>query len=912
MIMRDKKNRAFRGILLFGLALACCAISVPEVSAQTYDFDEGIEVLTKGLISENREILKNKKIAVFGIIESRSEKKWEVSSFIEDGIVDVLVKNGCRVIERRRIQDVIQEELKKVTDLWFDQNSIARFGKLVGADFVVTGRYVLWGQGMLKISIRAIKVADGTIVAADKVQVHTDRIANLLKSEEKEEPTKEAKANLEKPIEVKSIDDLSHKSGKLGEYKALIIGINDYKGPKIPDLKTPINDATSIAKVLKEKYEFKVKLLLDREATKEAIYKELRSLAVSTKPNDSVLIYFAGHGDLDRTYDGGWWIPADAIGGNPVTYLDNLQVQKAMRSMKARHVLLISDSCYSGTLFGESRSLPPVIDDKYYLSLYNEKSRWGMTSGNKTPVSDQGTDGHSVFAYQLIKELGESDKPFLSTQELYARIAPVISNNSEQTPLCRPILNAGDQGGEFVFVASLEKKPPPTIPWTQKDSIDKEILFWKSIQDSEDPALFEAYVQAFPNGVFVPIAKRKIEGLKQEKRIASIPPEPGKSRLFVKVEPTDARVRILNISPKFYQGMELVPGSYNVETSKQGYITQEKWVDLGAGENRRFEVRLEQLQVSIQPATTYTRPSSSTSNVMERDGIYVAYANGIVKDTKTGLEWKAGPDKDTTWDEARSWVQSLNLDGGGWRMPTMDELEGLYKKGMGSHNITSLLKTTSPYLWIWSGEAQGSSDARYFYFYNGDRSWYSRDYSGGVRGFAVRSQQGSKKQEIEVAGLQQKPSYPRPSSTSSEIERDGIYVAYANSIVKDTKTGLEWKVGPDKDTTWEGAKSWVQSLNIDGGGWRMPTEDQLKSLYREGVGTRNMTSLLKTTGWWVWTSKVSNSPQNAPGFMGLFSRTACSSCGWIFYFARGGYGYWVERGDSSNMRAFAVRSRSDG
>jgi hypothetical protein len=55
----------------------------------------------------------------------------------------------------------------------------------------------------------------------------------------------------------------------------------------------------------------------------------------------------------------------------------------------------------------------------------------------------------------------------------------------------------------------------------------------------------------------------------------------------------------------------------------------------------------------------------------------IAYENGIVEDRMTGLEWKAGPDKDNTWDEARSWVQRLNVDGGGWRMPTMDELAGL-------------------------------------------------------------------------------------------------------------------------------------------------------------------------------------------------------------------------------------------
>ena len=95
--------------------------------------------------------------------------------------------------------------------------------------------------------------------------------------------------------------------------------------------------------------------------------------------------------------------------------------------------------------------------------------------------------------------------------------------------------------------------------------------------------------------------------------------------------------------------------------------------------------------------------------------IYEACANGIVRDTKTDLEWKVGPDKATaTRNEARSWVQRLNLDGGGWRMPTMDELKTLYEEGAGKRNMTPLLKTTG---WeVWSSETNGSSDAWYFDF----------------------------------------------------------------------------------------------------------------------------------------------------------------------------------------------------
>ena len=159
-------------------------------------------------------------------------------------------------------------------------------------------------------------------------------------------------------------------------------------------------------------------------------------------------------------------------------------------------------------------------------------------------------------------------------------------------------------------------------------------------------------------------------------------------------------------------------------------------------EKKQRESNSQRIDVaSVPKKQSYSRPSS-TSGVIKRDGIYVAYANGVVKDTKTGLEWKTGPDKDTDWNEAKSWVQSLNLDGGGWRMPTLDELQRLYKNGTGSHNMTPLLKATSrKYLRVWSGETKGSSVARLFgfVFYFGTGDWSYRDDSTTTRAFAVRS-----------------------------------------------------------------------------------------------------------------------------------------------------------------------------
>lgn len=154
--------------------------------------------------------------------------------------------------------------------------------------------------------------------------------------------------------------------------------------------------------------------------------------------------------------------------------------------------------------------------------------------------------------------------------------------------------------------------------------------------------------------------------------------------------------------------------------------------------NKKKEVEIMGAHQKTSNYSINTLPSSISSTVVESDGIYVAHANGIVKDTSTGLEWKTGRDRGTDWNEARSWVQSLNLDGGGWRMPTMYELDSLYNKSAGPHNITPLLKITSEYQSVWSSKTR-SACAMVFFFSTGDRSCYDFDASNGKRAFAVRS-----------------------------------------------------------------------------------------------------------------------------------------------------------------------------
>ncbi|UCD30893.1 MAG: DUF1566 domain-containing protein [Desulfobacterales bacterium] len=160
------------------------------------------------------------------------------------------------------------------------------------------------------------------------------------------------------------------------------------------------------------------------------------------------------------------------------------------------------------------------------------------------------------------------------------------------------------------------------------------------------------------------------------------------------------------------------------------------------------------LDIGYQQDGTYLiilagKVKTSTSNSIRREvprsikkkvpqeGHFIKHPSGVVHDKKTGLEWYAGPDRATNWNEAKEWVENLNVAGGSWRMPTREELRTLYKNGAGVRNMTPLLKTTG---WgVWSGETRDSSSAWGFDFSQGLERWFSQDISYNERGFAVRS-----------------------------------------------------------------------------------------------------------------------------------------------------------------------------
>jgi serine/threonine protein kinase len=113
--------------------------------------------------------------------------------------------------------------------------------------------------------------------------------------------------------------------------------------------------------------------------------------------------------------------------------------------------------------------------------------------------------------------------------------------------------------------------------------------------------------------------------------------------------------------------------------------------------------------------------------------------DGVITDSATGLEWYVGPDRDTSWNQAKFWTENLTAAGGGWRMPTILELTGIYQKGASPCNMDPIFQTTG--LWVWSGQLRDASSAWSFDFLYGRGSWLSLDSASYARALAMRPRQ---------------------------------------------------------------------------------------------------------------------------------------------------------------------------
>ncbi len=249
-------------------------------------------------------------------------------------------------------------------------------------------------------------------------------------------------------------------SAKYDKSYALLIGIGDAYGAsqQFPVLPNAERDARAVAAELQRmSWEgWIVSEVIGAAATRERLLAEIANLEDITKPDDRVLLYFAGHGerhpDESKT---GWIVPVDgrarktAQDANTLISYDDINAR--IRAFKAKHVLLMLDCCFSGKM-AKFRSGGNVVGN----AMLTSKAHLVITSGRSNERVPDGERDHSPFLEAFVKALHGDEPALTATGGLFARLQQNALESNGPGPLCNYLENGGD--GDFVFYLRPKEK----------------------------------------------------------------------------------------------------------------------------------------------------------------------------------------------------------------------------------------------------------------------------------------------------------------------------------------------------------------------------------------------------------------------------------------------------------------------
>lgn len=284
------------------------------------------------------------------------------------------------------------------------------------------------------------------------------------------------------------------KTAPKGKTHLLAIAIDDYKQCSI--LNNAVRDVETFIELMCTRYTLKkdnVTFIQNEKATKEAIEAALDNLIDIVGAEDSLIVYFSGHGRYNERR-GGFWVPVEAGSGEKdwIKYISNNSVKDFLGKIKNFHTFLIVDACFSGTFVIEaSRNAAGRVDTL--------PSRWVLTSGKDEIVGDGKSGGHSPFAKALLETLRHAQTHIGVLELCEAVRSKVIDDDEAQTPLVGQLSIAGNKGGQMVL-------------YLRED----EDQAWISTQADNTLQAYLAYRKRFPQGKYSKAANAKIAELEEQ------------------------------------------------------------------------------------------------------------------------------------------------------------------------------------------------------------------------------------------------------------------------------------------------------------------------------------------------------------------------------------------------------------
>jgi hypothetical protein len=438
------------------------------------------------------------------------------------------------------------------------------------------------------------------------------------------------------------------------DYHALVVGISNYeRWPKLPNA---VNDATEVAAKLKE-LGFEVRLSLDltsremKTALNEMVYK------MGREENRALLFYYAGHGETETLADKtkmGYIIPKDCplLEKNPMGFATHAismrDIESASMRIRSKHVVMVFDSCFSGSLFALVRAVPHDITEKSTLPV-----RQYITAGRE----DEQVPDKSMFKRCFLVGLeGDADLTgdgYITGSELGMYLSDKVVNytHRRQHPQYGKINNPDLDRGDFVFALKTPSKPSP------------------------------------------PVSKVPPPSLKAEKRRLA------EERASIERE----RRELEELKTLMEEKKKLEVERKRLETEKKRLVSIPKAVT----DAKVYKVKLRDIPIELSVShekNIINKHNFFVKDLNEKGGFsndFVDNGDGTVTDRATGLMWeKGGSSSLLRYLEAEKYVSRLNkekflfyID---WRIPTLEELCSLLereKNERGQH-ISSLFKDT--------------------------------------------------------------------------------------------------------------------------------------------------------------------------------------------------------------------------
>jgi peptidoglycan hydrolase-like protein with peptidoglycan-binding domain len=305
---------------------------------------------------------------------------------------------------------------------------------------------------------------------------------------------------------------------------ALVIGNSAYQ--YAPHLPNPTNDAEAMAASL-QKLGFEVSKGIDLDRTETEMI--IREFSKSLAGADVALLFYAGHG---IQYEGNnYLIPVDAQ-LNDETDLSfegtQLKVIIGMMEREPRVNLVFLDACRDNPFAQQlARSMGSTRSTSIGRGLAVIEAPAGSLVVYATDPDQVALDGdgaHSPFTAALLAHI---DTPGLSVSDMMIEVRNDVlgATQNKQRPHEDNTLTSKFYFAPTVEVADATTGPTPSsgtaaaAPVVQP--VDKEVVFWQSIQNSNSPAQFQAYLEQYPNGTFAALARARIEELKTKPAEAS-------------------------------------------------------------------------------------------------------------------------------------------------------------------------------------------------------------------------------------------------------------------------------------------------------------------------------------------------------------------------------------------------------